>query len=171
MTLKIEGGFDGACEPVNPGGVASWGFWIDAIENRRRRKVNEGSGISAKGPKATNNVAEYDACEKLFRSALEFVKGLDGRSCTLTVVGDSQLVVNQVLGSWRIRAPHLRPRVERIRKLLEELDELKCTVWLKWVPREKNDRADELSKRAYEEETGREAPKDNEHHKRRQRRA
>jgi ribonuclease HI len=48
--------FDGACEPVNPGGVASYGFIVLQDE----KEIYRESKIVAEGPEASNNVAEYN---------------------------------------------------------------------------------------------------------------
>jgi len=57
---------------------------------------------------------------------------------------DSQLVVNQVNGAWRIKAAPLRPLVEEARRLLADLGGR-----LEWIPREANTRADALTYQAY----------------------
>ncbi|MFA5862593.1 MAG: DUF3378 domain-containing protein, partial [Candidatus Thermoplasmatota archaeon] len=48
--------FDGLCDPVNPGGVATFGF----VVRHHGRIVHEGHGLaSPPRPTSTNNVAEY----------------------------------------------------------------------------------------------------------------
>jgi len=52
--------FDGLCEPVNPGGVACYGFVIYRKSSASELKVFEGCGLAAEpGPDSTHNVAEY----------------------------------------------------------------------------------------------------------------
>lgn len=126
---------DGLCEPRNPGGWACWGWCAmnDAVE------VGSGHGCLGDGPGMTNNLAEYEAAVQALRWADE--SGHEG----LTLRMDSQLVVHQVTGRWRCRAAHLASRVQLVHHLLG-----KTRGRIEWVPRERNQRADELSRVAYQ---------------------
>jgi ribonuclease HI len=53
---------------------------------------------------------------------------------------DSQLLVRQLEGAYRVKQPHLRPYFERAKELLAEYDE----VDIAHVPREQNTEADAL---------------------------
>ncbi|RLF15841.1 MAG: ribonuclease H [Thermoprotei archaeon] len=133
--------FDGLCEPVNPGGVACYGFviYVDG------EKVAEGSGTIGAGylgMYTSNNVAEYYALIYALRSLLE----LSYEGCSLVVKGDSQLVIRQLRGEYRVKAKHLKPLYEEVKGLLARFSE----VHLEWVRREGNVEADTLSRRAYE---------------------
>jgi ribonuclease HI len=58
--------------------------------------------------------------------------------------GDSQLIVKQVRGEWNTNDPDLREQRVRVHELLREFDD-----WsIDHVPREINDRADELANEA-----------------------
>lgn len=130
--------FDGACEPVNPGGHGTWGFVIEAGGDtlaKERGYIGEGEGI-------TNNVAEYTALLEALEHAREEVS-----AAAVDVRGDSQLVVRQLRGEYDVNSPRLRPLYERARRLLSAFDAAR----LRWVPRERNREADRLSRRAYEE--------------------
>jgi len=59
----------------------------------------------------------------------------------LEIRGDSQLVINQLRGSWQMNAVHLRPYRERCLELLRG-----CQWQARWVPREENVAADALAK-------------------------
>ncbi len=132
--LKDEGGrahvyFDGASRG-NPGPAAAG--WV----------IVTGDGIAAEGSerigRATNNQAEYAALIKALEAAAEY--GFD----ELAIRGDSQLIVKQVRGEWDTNDPTMRERRVRVRELLRRFDE-----WsLDHVPREINDRADELANEA-----------------------
>lgn len=125
---------DGACEPTNPGGYATWGWvalWPDG------REMSHGLGCIGHGPGMSNNRAEYEAVLQALRRAKQKGKSLDLHT-------DSQLVVQQVNGEWQVKAAHLVPLCEEARKLLQESGST-----LRWVPREENARADALSKEAY----------------------
>ena len=66
--MVIEVYFDGLCEPVNPGGLATYGFviYIDG------RKVCEGCGVICGFDRnATNNIAEYTALIKALKWLLK----------------------------------------------------------------------------------------------------
>ena len=130
---RIE--FDGACGPVNPGGVATYG-WRLLGPDGRVLAVN--SGEVCRGPGATNNVAEWQAL--VF--ALRHLAG-QGWKGTLQICGDSRLVINQLNGLWGFRKQHLRPYRDECLRLLAGID------WVAvWVPREENRGADALAKRA-----------------------
>ncbi|MGC4105966.1 MAG: ribonuclease HI family protein [Thermomicrobiales bacterium] len=69
------------------------------------------------GNNITNNQAEYLTLIK----ALEWLDLLlEGQrsGATVHINGDSQLVINQVTGKWKIKAEQLRPYAERIRSLM-----------------------------------------------------
>ncbi|MWG35436.1 ribonuclease HI [Halomarina oriensis] len=135
----IEGGggrahvyFDGASRG-NPGPAAVG--WV----------IVTGDGIAAEGSecigRATNNQAEYEALLHALEAAADY--GFD----SLQIRGDSQLVVKQVKGAWNTNDPELREKRVRARELLREFDE-----WsLDHVPREINDRADELANEALDD--------------------
>ncbi|XP_070005569.1 uncharacterized protein [Nicotiana sylvestris] len=59
----------------------------------------------------------------------------------LQVFGDSQLVVNQLLGSYEVKKPELRPYHDYAKKLMGWLDD----VTIQHVPRKENKKADALA--------------------------
>ena len=134
--LREEGGrahvyFDGASRG-NPGPAAIG--WV---------VVTDG-GIAAEGGerigRRTNNQAEYEALVCALEAAVDL--GYD----EVHVRGDSELIVKQVTGAWNVNDPELRElRVDAL-ELLENFEE-----WtLQHVPREINERADELANEAFE---------------------
>lgn len=121
--------FDGASRG-NPGPAAVG--WVIVTDD----------GIVAEGSdrigRATNNQAEYEA----LIGALEAAEGYGFDE--LVTKGDSQLVVKQVRGEWDANDPTMREKRVRVRELLSAFEE-----WsLEHVPREINDRADELANEA-----------------------
>ena len=106
-----------------------------------------GNGIVADGGRrigtATNNRAEYEALVTATERAGEC--GFD----TAAVRSDSQLVVRQVNGVWDVNDPDLRECRVRARETLAAFDEWSLTH----VPREVNERADELANEALDEES------------------
>ncbi|MFC7176094.1 ribonuclease HI [Halosegnis marinus] len=124
--------FDGACRG-NPGPSAV-GY-----------AVVTGDGIVAEGGerigRATNNRAEYEALVRALEVAADH--GFD----EVHVRGDSQLIVKQVRGEWNTNDPDLRECRVRVRELLDRFD-----AWtLEHVPREINERADNLANDALDD--------------------
>src|SRR5262249_61797871 len=83
---------------------------------------------------ATNNVAEYRALV----AALEASRVFPARR--VRVRADSQLLVRQLEGRYRVKQAHLKPYFERAKALLAEYE----SVDLAHVPREENTEADAL---------------------------
>lgn len=132
----IEGIFDGACEPRNPGGHGAWG----AAVNIDGKRVWESSGYVGVGPHISNNVSEYSGVI----AVLKYVKEIPG---TLLIRGDSNLVIQQLSGRWKIRGGLYVPFYREAKVLVEQQREFrKGNVKFKWVPREQNSDCDYLSK-------------------------
>jgi ribonuclease HI len=125
-----KGYFDGASKG-NPG-PAGAGIVIVNPEGRVILEYSKELGIR------TNNEAEYLALIELLQKALEL--GIR----ELEIMGDSQLVINQVFGNWNINMPHLYTLYNQATELLEKFDRVKA----RWIPREKNRLADSLSNKA-----------------------
>jgi len=138
----IEAYFDGLCDP-NPGGVATYGFVI----RKSGKKIHEGHGLAGRprSPQATNNVAEYTGLIK----ALEWL--LDQKTAGPIVVrGDSDLIIKQVKGEYKVKSPLLAPLHRQAVDLAEQLPEAR----FEWIPREHNADADRLTNLAYAEYLG-----------------
>ncbi len=122
--------FDGGAVP-NPGARA---IGVIIIENsivikEISRKLK---GIG------TNNEAEYSA----FIEGLKEAINLGWKD--IVVQGDSQLVVNQVAGSWKVNKDNLKPLNAEAKKLLSQFQSAK----VEWIPREMNSRADAAASKA-----------------------
>jgi len=84
--------------------------------------------------KATNNVAEYRA----LLLGIERARKLGATEVEL--VGDSELIVRQVRGEYRVKDAGLQPLYAEVRKALEGFER-----WsIRNVPREENEAADAL---------------------------
>ncbi len=99
-------------------------------------------GIVAEGSetigRATNNQAEYDALIAALEAAREY--GYE----EIHVRGDSELIVKQVRGEYDTKNPTLREKRVTVLELLSSFES-----WtLEHVPREVNERADELANEA-----------------------
>ncbi len=93
----------------------------------------------------TNNEAEYMACLR----GLEYLAGEIAGAARITVYGDSALVINQVFGNWKVKAPNLRPFHRRACQLVVSLREREVAVVGEWVKRDKNVEADALCAQAH----------------------
>lgn len=89
---------------------------------------------------ATNNVAEYTALIDGLTAALPFI---DGR--TVEVRMDSELVIKQLKGIYKVKHPNLKPLFEEAKALIAEHF---GTISYLHVPREKNKLADALANKA-----------------------
>ena len=88
--------------------------------------------------KATNNVAEYAALIAVLTLAAE--RGLK----RLVVYSDSQLLVRQVNGAYRVKAPHLVPIFLQALRLRQTIPDFT----IEHVAREENKEADRLANQA-----------------------
>ena len=87
---------------------------------------------------ATNNVAEYRALLLGIERAVAF--GAD----EVELIGDSELVVKQVLGEYKVKNARIKPLHAEVKKALGALPD-----WsIRHVRREENSEADELVNRA-----------------------
>src|SRR5580658_9309516 len=93
----------------------------------------------------TNNFAEYSA----LLAALEFAIAKGHNS--LRVVSDSELMVKQIKGQYRVNSPELRPLYEEARRRIAQLDHFQ----IQHVLREKNRHADRLANLAMDRGMGR----------------
>ncbi|WP_435317495.1 ribonuclease HI [Haloarchaeobius sp. TZWSO28] len=124
--------FDGASRG-NPGPAAIG--WVIVTSDGI---VGEGSERIGN---ATNNQAEYDALIRVLEAARDF--GYD----ELEIRGDSELIVKQVRGEYDTNNPTLREKRVTVRELLSNFDS-----WtLSHVPREINERADNLANEALDD--------------------
>jgi ribonuclease HI len=85
--------------------------------------------------RATNNVAEYQALVTGMQQALTL------GAKTLQVRGDSELIIKQMLGEYRVKHPALKPLNEEAQSLVAQFDKVSFGHNL----REKNQLADKLA--------------------------
>ena len=90
---------------------------------------------------ATNNVAEYQA----LLHALRFAHAR--RASRVEVFSDSELLVRQIEGRYRVKNPGLQPLHREAKGLLARFQRARVTH----VPRERNREADALANRAVDE--------------------
>jgi len=106
MTIHCDGGARG-----NPGPAAC--AFVVSIEGAHI--YEEGSYLG----ETTNNVAEYSAAVK----ALEWLETYPSPQeiTSLEFVFDSELVVKQITGVYKIKSPHLAQLAQRVLSLAREL--------------------------------------------------
>lgn len=90
---------------------------------------------------ATNNVAEYQGLLLGLEAAQE-----QGAS-SLEVRLDSELIVRQLNGQYKVKSPHLKPLYEQAKGLLHAFD----SVTIVHVRRENNREADKLANQAMDQ--------------------
>lgn len=128
--------FDGACEPVNPGGTGGVGYLVYEGETL----IKAESKVVGRGKFMSNNVAEYIA----LNMALIWIKDNVGLDRKIEVYGDSKLVVSQMNGEWKIKNGLYVNHARTCQLLLKQFSHIE----LFWVSRDFNEKADQLSKNA-----------------------
>ena len=91
--------------------------------------------VSQRIGRGTNNEAEYKAAIAGLESAL----ALGGGDLELRM--DSELVIRQLQGRYKVRNERLRPLFNRLSELLRQFSSFQ----MESIPRAKNSRADELA--------------------------
>lgn len=119
--------FDG-CSKGNPGLAGAGAIIYTNLEE-------SWSGSSFVGTHSTNNEAEYAGL------ILGLEKALDMNIKTLFVNGDSQLVINQMIGKYKCNSSNLLPLYQNAKKLEESFERIEY----KHILRNFNHRADELA--------------------------
>jgi probable phosphoglycerate mutase len=127
-TAHVDGGSRG-----NPGPA---GYGVHII-------LDDGSVVELKASIgiATNNIAEYHGLLAALRWAVD--EGLQ----SLHVKADSELMVKQMLGVYRVKNPGLQPLFEEARRLADQIGR----VTFDHVRREFNHDADRLANEAMDE--------------------
>ena len=135
----IEVYFDGLCQPINPGGISCYAFIVKSDE----RIIHSDYGVAAKpfSEESTNNVAEYTALAK----ALQWLLANNFNSNKVEIKSDSQLVVNQLTGDYKVKARRILPLFKHVLFLKTKFQDIQ----IKWIPRDMNREADSLTNKAY----------------------
>ncbi len=121
--------FDGACRG-NPGPMA-----IGVLLMENGSKIKE---ISKRVGTGTNNIAEWKAL-------IEGLKLAKVHGCReLEVRGDSQLIIKQISGEYKVKSDNLVPLFNKAMGLCKSFEKLR----FKWVRREENSYTDALSNKA-----------------------
>jgi ribonuclease H / adenosylcobalamin/alpha-ribazole phosphatase len=124
--LSTDGGARG-----NPG-PAAFGYVLEGDDGTVLAAHGEAIGV------ATNNVAEYSALIAGLEKALELAVA------EVEVVSDSELLVKQMTGEYRVKSETLRELVDEAARLARRFDRVSYTA----VRREHNELADRLVNKA-----------------------
>jgi len=115
----------------NPGEA---GIGVVITDLRGRVLFEEGGPIG----RQTNNVAEYAAAIRGLQRAIEM------GAHDVTLRADSELLVHQINGRYRVKNPTLAVKLDELRNLARRLRAFRA----EYVPREQNAQADALAKAA-----------------------
>lgn len=132
VTAFCDGGARG-----NPG-PAGFGVYIEDERGEKVAELSEYLGIR------TNNFAEYSG----LLAALEFA--LRHHHPRLRVVSDSELMVKQIKGQYKVKSPGLRPLYDEAKRRIAGLESFQ----IQHVLRNKNREADRLANEAMDKGTG-----------------
>lgn len=133
VTANTDGGARG-----NPG-PAGYGVVVEDEGGQRLATLSEFIGVK------TNNVAEYSA----LLAALEWA--VSTGQTKLRVISDSELMVKQIQGKYKVNSPDLRPMWEEARRKIGRLERFEIQHAL----RHKNKVADGLANEAMDRGMGR----------------
>jgi probable phosphoglycerate mutase len=133
ISAHCDGGARG-----NPG-PAGFGALIQDAEGRVLAELSEFLGIQ------TNNFAEYSG----LLATLDFALGHGYQR--LRVISDSELMVKQVQGKYKVKSPGLRPLYEQAKQKIARLDGFEIVHAL----RHRNKDADRLANDAMDRGMGR----------------
>lgn len=81
------------------------------------------------GDRVTNNEAEYDTLIAALEAIVKRLKesGADTRTARLDIRGDSQLVISQIKGEWKVNKAELQSRRDQARSLLALFGQARLT--------------------------------------------
>jgi len=125
LTINTDGGARGNPGPAAIGVIAK-------VENETVFQLSEYIG------ETTNNVAEYTAVIR----TLEYLKEKDISAQNINFILDSELVVKQLVGVYKIKQPHLQQLALKVHTLIATL---KTQINFSNVRRELNKQADALA--------------------------
>ena len=126
IVARIDGASRG-----NPG-PAAYGVVIETAEGERLAALAKRLG------KTTNNFAEYQA----LLAALEYA--LQHEHLRVRAFSDSELLVRQMQGAYKVKSLDLKPLYDRARDMVARLE----SFAIQHVPREQNREADQLANEA-----------------------
>lgn len=134
--------FDGLfrnLKDVSDAGVMCFG-WLLLQDSHL---IAYGYGAVARGRDATSNIAEYMGLIDGLEAMVDMSIGYD----PVVVYGDAKSIIHQMLGRSKVSTHRVQPMYRKARRLARQLY---VTDW-RWIPRQQNKSADQLSRRALSE--------------------
>ncbi len=128
-SVRVPCFFDGACRGNQF--AAKGPMWVAYVVGDEEHVHEIPDLTTDREPRRSNNIAEYRALILLL-GRLHELHAARPRD-RYAVCGDSQLVVRQMLGRYRVRDAKLLPLHEEAERLARGLP-----VTFQWVPRERN---------------------------------
>lgn len=137
--INTDGGSRGNPGPAGIGVV----FFNDKEEVIYTYKACIGRG--------TNNEAEYQAIIKALEILLQSKWFSENNIAEKEVICrlDSQLVVEQINGNYKIKQDHIKLLIAQVRQMISQM---KLSISFVHIPREENKKADKLVNQALDEE-------------------
>lgn len=108
--------------------------WLAVDPENETQVIAFGNKKCGSGALSTSNISEYRALIAGLQGCLKI--GVD----IIHIIGDSQLVVKQVTGAFRVNKLELQKHCDHVLELLKNFE----YYTIKWVPRRENKRADAL---------------------------
>lgn len=112
--------------------------WI--IESMNSQKIIASGNKTCGNKLSTSNIAEYRALIAGLHGCLKAGVNI------IHIIGDSQLVVKQVTGAFKVNKKELKKHCDRVLELLDQFEGHS----IKWVPRRENKQADALVNQVFE---------------------
>ena len=134
IIIYTDGGARGNPGPAGAGAV---------ILNAKGKVLAEVSDYLGK---TTNNVAEYEALVRALAATKELFDA-ELSKMEIEIKMDSELIVRQMQGRYKVKAPELKPRFAQVKMLLASMPHYS----FKHIPREQNKEADALVNKAIDE--------------------
>ncbi|KKW42361.1 MAG: Ribonuclease H [Parcubacteria group bacterium GW2011_GWB1_55_9] len=132
FTIHADGGARGNPGPAGAGAVVRDEFGMSVAS------VSQFLGVR------TNNYAEYEAVILAFEELLKLVPAAEHELTEVEVKMDSELVVKQMKGQYKVRNPVMKEQQARLAQVAGAFG----TVTFTHVPREENGDADALANAA-----------------------
>ena len=134
--------FDGSISRPNPGGTCAYGFTV----SENKEIIAQGSELIGTGMQYSNNYAEFFGLYKGLEKVTDILKSSVDKY-QVFVLGDSQLVINIMNKKFRTSEEKLYyPAYLKADELTRSIRKSGILVTFDWIPREMNEKADELSK-------------------------
>jgi ribonuclease HI len=125
--VKINIHFDGGSRGSS--GASGAGAHVEIVTEQKDGSLNQQTVQVRKylGTDSTNNIAEYHGLlcglEEAKKAVMEFRCGSDEDCVSLKVIGDSDLVIQQMNGTYQCKSENLIPLLREAKSLVEEMEQ------------------------------------------------